>query len=269
MVKKSNSTKQPESTESRLDDTVVSKRRTPKAVSTDATPAPAVVAVSSPAPVKVRKQRSVAAKAVAEPKVVDSGSSEPVAPSVRRVVTRDTVMEDFDTLAGSIDTELVRVRESGEKMVSVKFVRNLARQIRNLKNHSQKIMKKRRVPVSATDKPHNSVFQLPVRISAELAQFFDWDPEVPKSRVEVTRALCTYIKDNNLQNPTDRRLIVADAKLATLLNYNPDSNESLNYSRLQTYMKRLFDTTTPVSAPAPVAVVVTSSAKKSKSVQKK
>lgn len=265
MVKKSNSTKQTESPTAEVSTPVVSKKRAPKTV------APAVPAGAAPVPVKVvKKPRTVVAKSVpAEPKVVAESAAPVVStgPTVRRVVTRDTVMDDFDTLAVSIDNELVRVRESGEKMVSVKFVRNLARQIRNLKNHSQKIMKKRRVPVSSADKPHNSVFQLPVRISAELAQFFDWDPEVPKSRVEVTRALCTYIKDNNLQNPNDRRLIVADAKLSALLNYNPETSESLNYSRLQTYMKRLFDTTTPVvSTPVPVS---SGKSNKSKSVQKK
>lgn len=267
MVKKSNSTKQSEMPTTEVTNpspVVATKKRAPKA-SLVVEPTPVVSTPVSAETVKVvaKKPRS-GGKSASDAKAVSDVST----PTTRRVVSRDTVMEDFDSLATSIDNELVRVREAGDKMVSVKFVRNLARQIRNLKNHSQKIMKKRRVPVTSGDKPHNSVFQLPVRISAELAQFFDWDPEVPKSRVEVTRALCNYIKENNLQNPNDRRLIVADARLAALLHYNPETNESLNYSRLQTYMKRLFDTTT---APMPVVVAVapTSKSNKSKSVQKK
>lgn len=266
MVKKSNSTKQPEMPTTEVHNpspVVATKKRAPKA-SPVVEPTPAVSTPVSSETVKVvaKKPRS-GGKSASDAKP----ASEVSTPATRRVVSRDTVMEDFDSLATSIDSELVRVRESGDKMVSVKFVRNLARQIRNLKNHSQKIMKKRRVPVTSGDKPHNSVFQLPVRISADLAQFFDWDPEVPKSRVEVTRALCNYIKENNLQNPNDRRLIVADARLAELLHYNPETNDSLNYSRLQTYMKRLFDTTTaPMTV---VAVAPASKSNKSKSLQKK
>jgi len=113
MVKKSNSTKQTESPTVAVSTPVVSKKRAPKPVATQAPSADV-------APVKVvKKPRSVVAKPVpVEPKVVADATAPAVAvvstgPTVRRVVTRDTVMDDFDTLAVYIDNELVRVRESG------------------------------------------------------------------------------------------------------------------------------------------------------------
>lgn len=174
-------------------------------------------------------------------KVVHSSTESSVVASVpttvvRRVTTRDTVLEDFDNLVKNINNEVTSLREAGEKGVSFKFVRSVVRQLTHLKTHSQKVMKKRRV--TNTEKSHNSIFQLPVPISEELANFNGWNPSEPRSRVEVTRALCKYIKDNSLQDQSDRRIILADAKLCKLLNYTPDKEAApLNYSRLQSYMK--------------------------------
>lgn len=244
---------------------------TPVVVSTPA-PAP----VTEPAAPKKRAARatpraSKASKAAAAPSeevVVAQQAATPAVevatPSVRRVTTRDTVLEDFDSLMNSIQGELARAREAGEKAVSFKFMRSVARQLGQLKTHSQKVMKKRRV--ANPEKTHNSIFQLAVPISEELANFNGWNPSEPKSRVEVTRALCKYIKDNNLQDQNDRRIILVDAKLAKLLNYTPDKDTApLNYSRLQSYMKVHFLPGAGVAAAAAVVRPV-SSPKRSKTV---
>jgi hypothetical protein len=47
------------------------------------------------------------------------------------------------------------------------------------------------------------------------------DAEQMRSRVEVTKFICDYIKSNNLQNPQDRRQIVPDSKLCKLLDFKP------------------------------------------------
>lgn len=55
----------------------------------------------------------------------------------------------------------------------------------------------------------------PVRISAQLAEFFDGRRAV--SRTEAVKRLWVYIKEKNLQNPRDRREIFCDKKLQRLL----------------------------------------------------
>ncbi|MDO8663604.1 MAG: SWIB/MDM2 domain-containing protein [Candidatus Wildermuthbacteria bacterium] len=56
----------------------------------------------------------------------------------------------------------------------------------------------------------NSAFMKPMKISSELAEVVGKGP-MPRS--EVVKKLWVYIKKNALQNPKNKRNIVADAKL--------------------------------------------------------
>jgi len=60
------------------------------------------------------------------------------------------------------------------------------------------------------EKKAGSAFMKPMKISAELAEVVGKGP-MPRS--EVVKALWVYIKKNNLQDPKNKRNIVADAKL--------------------------------------------------------
>ena len=57
---------------------------------------------------------------------------------------------------------------------------------------------------------------------------------------KITKYICNYIKEHDLQNPKDRRQIKADPKLSKLLNYDSKRDDPLTYYRLQTHMKRHF-----------------------------
>ena len=59
----------------------------------------------------------------------------------------------------------------------------------------------------------NSAFMKPLQPSKELAAIVGSDP-LPRS--EVVSKVWEYIKQHNLQNPEDRREIVADEKLETV-----------------------------------------------------
>jgi len=58
------------------------------------------------------------------------------------------------------------------------------------------------------------------------------------ARTDVTKFLIKYIKDNNLQNESDKRIIEPDDKLHSLLQV-PDG-DILTYFTLQKYMNRHF-----------------------------
>ncbi len=62
----------------------------------------------------------------------------------------------------------------------------------------------------AAAKKVNSAFMKPMTISAELAEVVGKGP-MPRS--EVVQKLWAYIKKNNLQNPKNKRNVIADAKL--------------------------------------------------------
>ncbi len=56
----------------------------------------------------------------------------------------------------------------------------------------------------------NAAFMKPMNISAELAAVIGSEPA---PRTEVTKKIWAYIKSNNLQDPANKRNIVADDKL--------------------------------------------------------
>ncbi len=56
----------------------------------------------------------------------------------------------------------------------------------------------------------NSAFMKPLKLSADLEAVVGKGP-MPRS--EVVKKLWAYIKKNNLQNPKNKRNIIADAKL--------------------------------------------------------
>jgi upstream activation factor subunit UAF30 len=61
----------------------------------------------------------------------------------------------------------------------------------------------------------NSAFMAPLTPDAALAEVVGKDP-IP--RTEVTKRVWDYIRNNNLQDPKDKRTIRADAKLKAVFN---------------------------------------------------
>ncbi|MEJ8859864.1 SWIB/MDM2 domain-containing protein [Variovorax robiniae] len=59
-----------------------------------------------------------------------------------------------------------------------------------------------------------TAFTRPLTPSTELAAVIG---SAPQPRTEVVRLLWEYIKTNNLQNPTNRRNILCDAKLQAVM----------------------------------------------------
>ena len=83
-----------------------------------------------------------------------------------------------------------------------------------------------------------SGFAKPTNVSKELCDFLGVPPDRMLARTEVTRMLNKYIKDNNLQDPDDRRTIRPDSKLQELLRI--DSDTQLKYFNMQSYIKHHF-----------------------------
>ena len=160
--------------------------------------------------------------------------------SKRGAPTRDIVLQSFDEIIKSIETEMEGLREGDTKNKGVKFLRTLNKRLKVLKNQSSRIIKDKRV-YAKKGTNNNSGFLKPVKISTEMAKFTGWDKDELKSRVDVTKFLCDYIRNNNLQNPKDKRQILADGKLQKLLKYDPKKEtEPLTYFKLQSSLKGHF-----------------------------
>ena len=79
----------------------------------------------------------------------------------------------------------------------------------------------------------NSGLLKPVVISAEMAAFAKWDPIELHSRVEVTKCICMYVKENNLQKPENKRIILLNSDLKKLLRHEGDE---ITYPHIQKYI---------------------------------
>jgi chromatin remodeling complex protein RSC6 len=86
----------------------------------------------------------------------------------------------------------------------------------------------------------------PVGISEALHKFlegakYEVNNNTKYARVDITRMIHSYVKDNNLRLETDKRVILPDAKLSALLNFDAKtSKDPMTYFRLPQYLKSHF-----------------------------
>jgi upstream activation factor subunit UAF30 len=173
---------------------------------------------------------------VAPAPVVDAVELTEEAETKTRVVpTRESVMTEFAELVNVLEAEVARLRDSTDKNSGVKFLRGVTRRIKALQTSTARVVKQKQ---PSARKNNNSGFLKPVQISESIAKFTGLPADQLHSRVEVTKHLCQYIKEKNLQNPADKRQIVADPALSKILGYDAKKDDKpLTYYRLQSLLK--------------------------------
>ena len=85
-----------------------------------------------------------------------------------------------------------------------------------------------------------SGFAVPTKISQDLCEFMSVPEGTKLARTEVTKYIIQYIKDNNLPDKTNAKIIKPDTKLKSLL--NTKDNDEVTYFNLQKYMNKHFIT---------------------------
>jgi len=161
---------------------------------------------------------------VEDEEVADVSSEDSKQKTKRETPTKESIIASFDEIIASIENEIALLRETQNKNKGIKFLRTLNKKIKTLKNQSSRIIKQKSSTKKTVTNNVNSGFLKPVAISNEMAKF-----------------TCSYIKDNDLQNPKDRRQIFADAKLSKLLKYDSKKEEKpLTYFMIQKCLKNHF-----------------------------
>jgi chromatin remodeling complex protein RSC6 len=188
------------------------------------------------------KRQTVESVVVSQPSVVESStevSSSTEESSVRkkrRQVTREDVEQSFDSLLALLDAEVESLTSDDKvKGKGVRFLRSVAKQVRQLKTDSLRVSSKN-VRRKNGPRSTNSGFMKPVKISRDMQKFTGLKDDQLVSRVDVTKAICQYVKTNNLQNQEDRRQFTPDEKLAKLLG----TQEPLTYYNLQKHIQHHF-----------------------------
>jgi chromatin remodeling complex protein RSC6 len=180
-----------------------------------------------------------------------------VAPAVAPAVEQAADPESLD-----MDALITRVSDRADA-----FRRELALIIGDLKvlrRAAKRVDKTRkRRPVSDDPNRKLSGFARPSELSDELCAFLGVERSTQMARTNVTRLVCKYIKDNNLNSEGNRRSIdftkPAAAALKQLL--QPESGAVVTYFNLQRYLKPHI-----VSVPAGATTTTTESVAKTESV---
>lgn len=182
---------------------------------------------------KTAKSSTKTAKTTAAPTTTTTTTTAPTERKerVRRVVNKESILSDFDTLLSGVEQQIELIKSSDSKSVGVKYFKTLNRQLKQLRGDVSKNIKVKRQVNS--DMSKTSGFLKPVEVSKEVSAFAGWKQGEMHSRVDVTKFICDYVKSNNLQNPADRRQILPDKKLRTLLGLKDNMKEPLTYYSLQ------------------------------------
>jgi len=193
-----------------------------------------------------KKARVVKKKVEVAPPVPEATASveAPAAP-VEAVEAESTLNDQFNEF-------MAKLHQLGAQFTSLKsefkaLEKRCTKEVKAAQKASAK--KKRR---QGTRTP--SGFVKPTLISSELAKFLGKEDGTLMARTEVTKQINAYIKQHNLQDPKNGRIILPDATLVKLLKVN--KGDELTFFNLQKYMSPHF---AKASAAAPAAAPAASS----------
>lgn len=182
---------------------------------------------------KKSKTTTAAATAVEEVVVAEPVVAEPVATTTTTTVVSEEV---DDSLTSNFKTVLDNLSALKTAVTSaMSEVRTLQKSYERERKQHLKASKRRKTK-AGNRAP--SGFVIPTEISQELATFLKKPAGTEMKRTDVTKEINKYIRENKLQDPSNGRKILPDAKLRKLLRV--PQNEELTYFNLQRYMSPHF-----------------------------
>ena len=203
--------------------------RTVKSKTSSDAPVESAPVVNAAAPVKAPKVVKKA-KAPVESAPVESAP----------VVAADATSVEVDSLEASILEQSTEFNAKLQQLASL--ISSLKSEYKGLEKKWQRELKTAQKQSSKRKRKSGnrapSGFVKPTLISAELASFLGKTAGTEMARTEVTREINAYIRDHQLQDKANGRIINADTKLSSLLKI--PAGEELTYFNLQRYMSPHF-----------------------------
>lgn len=141
------------------------------------------------------------------------------------------IIDQFNTISNSLT--LFKMEISTLQKVVRTVEKDVKKELKNIKKEKQLSSPKKRAP---------SGFAKPTKVTKELCDFMNKPEGSEIARTEVTKALVSYIKQNNLIEMNDgKNKIIPDEKLKTLLGLeNEEVLNCLTYFNIQKYMNKHF-----------------------------
>lgn len=183
-----------------------------------------------------RKNSKTAQAPVETPEPVVEVVPEPVPVVEEEVVAApsDVVQQDKYVL---VLERLNKMINDAKELITV--VKSLQKEDKKASKKTEKKTKRNKAtPVEGGAPRPVSGFAKPSKLSDSLCAFLGVPAGTSMARTDVTRVLNEYIKSNNLQTPTDKRVIVPDEKLKSILSLQ--EGENLTYFNLQKHIKQHF-----------------------------
>lgn len=135
-------------------------------------------------------------------------------------------------------TEMIDTINKTSKLLTLEM-KSLTKDVNKLRLSKGSRGKKEKKPVDPDAPKRVSALEKPVKISDELSTFLGFTVGEEMSRQSVTTTINKYVKDNDLQNPENRRYILLETKesglkLKALLR---DPDQPLTFFNIQRYLK--------------------------------
>jgi chromatin remodeling complex protein RSC6 len=208
---------------------VVKSNKMPKKTET----APAPAATTAAAPVKTTRKAAPAKTEV----VVPTTAAAPV------VVAAPTEVRTADAILASLQETLKALASETSSRLRA-AVHDAQEAVKAIKREARDSKRRRKVD-PATLSPEaraawearraNNAFLKVRPLSDELAAFMGLPSKSQKSQTDVTKFVSTYVKSHSCFDPTFKRRILPDAKLAKLLRVT--DKDEVTYLNLQSFLK--------------------------------
>jgi chromatin remodeling complex protein RSC6 len=143
-------------------------------------------------------------------------------------VVEDTPVDKFELVLAILNKTLTETKEA------IALVKTLQKED---KKSSKKTSKRSKKSEEGKVSRPASGFAKPTKLSDALCSFLGVPAGTEMSRTDVTRVLNQYIKTNSLQDVKDKRTIVPDEKLTSILDA---TDGKLTYFTLQKHIKHHF-----------------------------
>jgi upstream activation factor subunit UAF30 len=145
-------------------------------------------------------------------------------------VPKMNVYEKIQALIEENTADMAMIKEKYDSMKTRQ--KSLIKLFSKLQSKSEKPQKNK-----ANRKPCG--FARPTPVSDEMCDFLKIEKGSDVSRTTVTRALIQYIKENNLQNPENKKQILPDSTLSILFGENA-KDQTLTYFTMQKFVNHHF-----------------------------
>ena len=140
----------------------------------------------------------------------------------------DYISDQFESLLNTLGQFKIQITAMANQMKTLE--KNVKKEI---KQNKKEIIKKQN---KGNRKP--SGFAAASPISKDLCNFMGKDEGSSIARTEVTKFICSYIKEHSLTDEENNKIIKPDEKLQSLLGSEPDA--VITYFNIQRFMNKHF-----------------------------